>query len=359
MAVLSKVSSSPVAASPLKKTKKIVVKKKKKIAAVPATAPVKKKKITGMVTAHDDKVMKELEALGDSDVVKQLRDVTSRKLTLKLDLMRQVRRNKMTKKEADQLYKIESMAMDRETTDFLDRDNIKGEDDPAIMYGRDASKKVKRGQFATNLQPYSPDVSVLEVGTLPEDKAWKPIKIRFDYNNIFCIERIVIPGKSGHPDISYWAWAIKKVKRGESDTDEKVSKSGKKYSPFNFSGKLSLAPELHLALRHQLALAKKTPPPTVRQTVDAGDKYKDVYDIIDIFSITERDYPMKVISFGEFRCYIEDCPYKTFNGTVNFHKVREKTEKGGKRIFLGLVNFSFLFSFLRCSPSPRGSRPRR
>ncbi len=252
----------------------------------------------------------------------RLEQSTKKKIDALQNIRAMIKEGTMAAGELDAQYERACRQIDREAKNERDPQDVRQEDEPAIVIGEQA----KRGQLSTTIDPYDQE-PIKQVGTLPEEKRWTAVKIRFDYNYLICAEQVTIPASNNMNEVQYWAWSIKKVKTGHSDEEERDVK-GKKMKAFNFSGRLTSLPELHLALREQYALSGEMHVPTVEDIYNNEDQLlSDEHGIINIHSRATKSYPTQIVAFGEFRCYIEETSYKTYGGSINHHKVLTITKR--------------------------------
>ena len=133
-------------------------------------------------------------------------------LTLKLEayekLQLAVKNGEMTQEEATAQLRKEEWKIRRMAMNEADPENYRGEDEPALLVG---SKVVpKRGQISTTIDPYKH--TAINVGILPQARNWVAVKIRFDYNHIFTVQRITVPAKNSvNQEIVFWSWTVQRV----------------------------------------------------------------------------------------------------------------------------------------------------
>ena len=147
---------------------------------------------------------------------------------------------------------------------------------------------------AAPLNPYNPGEGreVEDVGILVSAK--KPVYacIRFSPDWIIAIERI--PLDFGTYNVAYYeGWSLRRCKVGQDPYGEVIDSKGQSRKPFNFSGKLSTLPEMHLALRR--IEWESQPPSSVTNSNEALQLAKDRFNVCDITPLYEPKYTKKVL----------------------------------------------------------------
>ena len=172
-----------------------------------------------------------------------------------------------------------------------------------------------------------------------------PVKIRFDPHHIVTIEEAPITQKNAlGVDVvvrTYAAWSIKRVSAGTCDTDLVQRKDGSRGKAFNFSGKLSTLPELHLAL-YKLdrdCVEPKLPP--LAELLEVG---LDEFGCKDISCYTQRSYPTEAYRFGDITVSVGDAPFRNNAGEKSTYVALTLRKRKSEKV----RNSDHTFYSLRC-----------
>ena len=169
----------------------------------------KKKKMASFTTSDSDADVTvnkaELSKLLKSAEGQRQEQMTVKKLKLREKLLKDVRLGKLTKSEMEAAFSAECMTLERIARNERDKINVRQEHESAIIIGD--SKKPKRGQMHTTIDPFDDDNNVIQVGTLPEKKEWIPLAVRIDYQHTFVVEKVVFkPTYNQQSEVTSWVW---------------------------------------------------------------------------------------------------------------------------------------------------------
>lgn len=135
-------------------------------------------------------------------------------------------------------------------------------------------------------------------------------------------------GKSAYGNTKFWAWSIKRVKRGDSDEDDIVKRDGSKAKPFNFSGRLATLPELHKAMK-TLQMSRREG--KFLSPKAALSLRPDKHGIVDVAKEMEEMYTNKYASFSEFRSFVRWAAYKNISNQFSSYLALTITKRKSER----------------------------
>jgi hypothetical protein len=201
---------------------------------------------------------------------------------------------------------------------LFDTSKAKPSDDNVVT--KDGEGNVKNFSTST-IDPYldkpRDDQEVIDLSNTIVTSKIVFIKLRFDDNYIFAIERVELEPNE-YQISNYLAWSVKRCRQGENDEDWVPDKQGKLKKRFAFSGKISTLPELHEAVMN---LCTTSQTETMISWEKAKSLEEDKFNCVDISTACRPIYSNKVYAFGGYRAYLDDVTYT--NGTQ--HAITYKT----------------------------------